>query len=64
MDALVRAGIKKLNIVVGYESERLSTEVKPLAPPGLALSFIHNLDWQKQNGICSLRLRAPDAHFL
>jgi choline kinase len=65
MDALVRAGIKKLNIVVGYESERLSTKVKLLAPPGLALSFIHNLDWQKQNGISVLAAaKSVDAHFL
>ena len=65
MDALVRAGIKKLNIVVGYESERLSAEVRQLAVPGLALSFIHNPDWQKQNGVSVLAAaKSVDAHFL
>jgi choline kinase len=65
MDALVRAGIEKINIVVGYESERLSTEVKQLATPGLALSFIHNPDWQKQNGISVLAAaKTVHAHFL
>ena len=54
MDALIQAGIEKIHIVVGYESERLSAAVKQLAAPGLVLSFIHNPDWQKQNGISVL----------
>jgi 1L-myo-inositol 1-phosphate cytidylyltransferase len=65
MDALVRAGVKKINIVVGYESERLIAGVKPLAAPGVALSFIHNPDWQKQNGISVLAAaKSVDTNFL
>jgi 1L-myo-inositol 1-phosphate cytidylyltransferase len=54
LDALVRTGIFKANIVVGYEKERLTEAVRRLAPADLALSFIENPDWQKQNGISLL----------
>src|SRR5437763_2748817 len=54
MDALVHAGIKKVNFVVGYERERMIAKLKPLIPPGLEPCFIENPDWQKQNGISLL----------
>ncbi len=54
LDALVRAGIKTVNFVVGYESERVTAQVKQLIPPGLSAFFIENRDWQKQNGISLL----------
>ena len=54
LDALAGAGISKINLVVGHESERLTTAVTELAPPGVSLSFILNPEWQKQNGISLL----------
>jgi choline kinase len=54
MDALVHAGIKKVNFVVGYESGRMIAKVKPLIPSGLEPCFIENPEWQKQNGISLL----------
>ncbi len=54
LDALIRAGIKTVNFVVGYESERMIAEVKQLVPSHLSASFIENRDWQKQNGISLL----------
>jgi choline kinase len=54
MDALVHAGIKKINFVVGYESGRMIAKVKPLIPSGLEPCFIENPEWQKQNGISLL----------
>jgi choline kinase len=54
LDALVRAGIKTLHLVVGYESEHMITQAKRLLLPGLSASFIENRDWQKQNGISLL----------
>jgi len=54
LDALVRAGIKTLNFVVGFESGRMIGQVKQLIPSGLSASFIENSDWQKQNGISLL----------
>ena len=54
LDALVRAGISRASIVVGFEKERLTEAVTRLAPADLALAFIENPDWQKQNGISLL----------
>jgi 1L-myo-inositol 1-phosphate cytidylyltransferase len=54
LDALACAGISKINVVVGYESDRLTAAVTELAPPNLALSFLMNPEWKKQNGISLL----------
>src|SRR6266540_1812305 len=48
LDALIRAGIKTVNFVVGYESERMIAEVKQLVPSHLSASFIENRDWQNR----------------
>jgi choline kinase len=54
LDTLAGAGITKINIVVGYESDRLTAAVAELAPTNVTLSFILNPEWQKQNGISLL----------
>jgi 1L-myo-inositol 1-phosphate cytidylyltransferase len=54
LDALIRAEIKTVNFVVGYERERMIERVQQLIPAGLSVSFIENRDWQKQNGISLL----------
>ena len=54
LDALVHGGIKTVNFVVGYESERMTEQVKQLLPPGLSASFVENRDWRKQNGVSLL----------
>lgn len=54
LEALVRAGIKTAHFVIGYESQRVTAQVKQLIPCGLSASFIENRDWQKQNGISLL----------
>jgi 1L-myo-inositol 1-phosphate cytidylyltransferase len=54
LDALIRAGIKTVDFVVGYESGRMIEQAKQLIPAGLSVSFIENRDWQKQNGISLL----------
>ena len=54
LDALIRAGIKKVNFVVGYESGRMIEQVKRFLPSDLSASFIENREWQKQNGISLL----------
>ena len=54
LDTLIRAGIKTVNFVVGYESGRMIEQVKQFLPSGLSASFIENRDWQKQNGISLL----------
>ena len=54
LDALIGAGIKTVNFVVGYESERVIKQLKQLFPCGLNASFIENRTWQKQNGVSVL----------
>jgi 1L-myo-inositol 1-phosphate cytidylyltransferase len=54
LDTLLRAGVESLNFVVGYESQRMITQVTPLIPSGVSASFIQNREWQKQNGISLL----------
>jgi choline kinase len=54
LEAVGCAGIRTVNFVVGYESERVIAEAKQLIPPQLTASFIVNRDWQKQNGISLL----------
>jgi 1L-myo-inositol 1-phosphate cytidylyltransferase len=54
LDSLIRAEIKSVDFVVGYESERMIEQVKQFLPSSLSASFIENRDWQKQNGISLL----------
>jgi 1L-myo-inositol 1-phosphate cytidylyltransferase len=51
---LVRTGIKTVYAVVGFKSETLVPEVKRIVPRELAVRFIENPDWKKQNGISVL----------
>lgn len=54
LDTISNAGISTVHLVVGYESERVIAQAKPLIPPHINASFILNRDWQKQNGISLL----------
>src|SRR5436309_228952 len=54
LNALIRAGIKTVHFVVGYESKRMIAQLKRLVPSRVSASFIENPDWRKQNGISVL----------
>ena len=54
LDALLHAGIRTVNFVVGYESERMIAQAKQFVPSGLSAFFIENRDWKKQNGVSLL----------
>jgi 1L-myo-inositol 1-phosphate cytidylyltransferase len=54
IDALVRAGIRRINAVVGFEAGRLSVAFRKLVPPAVDVRFIENSQWQRQNGISLL----------
>lgn len=54
LDALIHGGIRTVDFVVGYESERVITQLKALLPSGVSSSFIENRDWKKQNGVSLL----------
>jgi choline kinase len=54
IDVLIRAGIRKASFIVGYQSDRMTKEIKQLIPSGLEHSFIENREWQRQNGVSVL----------
>jgi 1L-myo-inositol 1-phosphate cytidylyltransferase len=54
MDVLVHARIRNVNFVVGYESERVTAQVRRLVPSEFEPCFIENHEWKKQNGISLL----------
>jgi choline kinase len=54
IEALVRAGIRQINFIIGFERDRLRAAVENLAPTGVQIHFIENPEWQKQNGISLL----------
>ena len=53
-DTLVRAGIKRLYAIVGFQKHLVTAGAKRLIPKDLDVRFIDNPDWQKQNGISVL----------
>ena len=53
-EALLRAGIRNVYAVIGFEGEAVSRAVQRLVPAGISLRFIENPHWQKQNGISVL----------
>ena len=61
--ALRDVGIETVHAIVGFESEFVRRAVAPLALPGLAVRFIENPDWKKQNGVSVLaatgKVKAP-----
>jgi 1L-myo-inositol 1-phosphate cytidylyltransferase len=54
IEALLGAGIKTINAVIGFEGERVRAGLQPLVPSGVSLRFIENAEWRKQNGISLL----------
>ena len=53
-DALARAGIRTVHAVMGANSDRLTSALEPIVPPGIRFSTILNPEWQKQNGVSVL----------
>jgi choline kinase len=54
LDALKSVAINRIHFVVGYQSDRMISQVEQLIPSGMRASFIENREWQKQNGISLL----------
>jgi choline kinase len=54
LDALARAGIKKVHFVVGFQRDLIKARMRALISAELNVCFIENRDWQKQNGISVL----------
>lgn len=55
------AGITRVDVVLGYEAERLRTAIESGAPPGLVERFHLNPDWHRENGLSLLAARSEFA---
>ena len=58
IDALQEVGIENLHVVTGFNSDALLKGIEPLIPAGIELHAVHNMEWQKQNGISVLAARS------
>lgn len=52
------AGIRAVEVVLGYEAERVRQLVASQLPTGLSVQFSHNPDWHLENGVSVLAARA------
>jgi choline kinase len=51
------AGITTVEVVLGYQAERLRTIVESRAPSGLRVHFSYNAEWHLENGVSVLAAR-------
>lgn len=53
-DALERAGVETVHVVMGANSDQLAQQIEPLVRGRMHLNVIVNHEWQKQNGVSVL----------
>ena len=58
IEAARDAGVQAITVVLGYQAERVRALVEHGAPPGLAVSFAFNPEWQLENGVSALAARS------
>ena len=51
------AGIEALNVVLGYEADRVRETIERHTIPGVTIRFAHNPDWHLENGVSALAAR-------
>jgi choline kinase len=51
------AGIRRAEVVLGYEADSLRAVIEAAAPAGLAVHFCFNPEWQLENGVSVLAAR-------
>lgn len=54
---LALGGIRECVLVTGYKAEILKGTLGDLTPEGLRLSYVHNEEWHKKNGVSVLAAR-------
>jgi choline kinase len=54
LEALAGAGITKVCAVIGFESDAVMEQTRPLIPPQLNVRFVRNAEWDKRNGVSVL----------
>ena len=51
------AGIRRFEIVLGYQADRVRAAIERLAPPDVVVHFTLNPDWELENGVSVLAAR-------
>ena len=57
LETAAAAGIPTLNVVLGYEAERVRAVIERHRIPGTTVHFTYNPDWHLENGVSALRAR-------
>ncbi|HJR58715.1 MAG TPA: NTP transferase domain-containing protein [Vicinamibacterales bacterium] len=57
LETAAAAGIPTLNVVLGYEADRVRQVIERHPIPGAAVRFTYNPDWHLENGVSALRAR-------
>jgi 1L-myo-inositol 1-phosphate cytidylyltransferase len=57
LETAAAAGIEGLNIVLGYEAERVRDAIDRHPIPGTTVRFTYNPDWHLENGVSALHAR-------
>ena len=52
-----QAGVRLIDIVVGYQAGAVQRAAAPAVPPGVTLRFHHNARWHEENGVSALVAR-------
>lgn len=57
LETAAAAGIPTLNVVLGYEADRVRQAIERHRVPGATIHFTYNPDWHLENGVSALRAR-------
>ena len=57
LETAAEAGIQTLNVVLGYEADRVRSVIERHHFPGATVRFAYNPDWQLENGVSALKAR-------
>ena len=57
LETAAAAGIPTLNVVLGYEADRVRAVIEQHHLPGTSVRFTYNPDWHLENGVSALRAR-------
>jgi choline kinase len=52
-----QAGVRLIDVVVGYQADAVERTAAAAAPPGVTLRFHHNDRWHEENGVSALVAR-------
>ena len=57
LETAAQAGVTTLNVVLGFEADRVRQTIERHSFPGVSVHFAHNPDWHLENGLSALRAR-------